>query len=72
MGEVWRGRHRLLARAAAVKLIRPELLASSHTDPALVLRRFEREALATAAVPTEKSIWHAQRELNGADRRFLR
>jgi serine/threonine-protein kinase len=26
MGEVWLGRHRLLARAAAVKLVRPELL----------------------------------------------
>ena len=32
----------------AVKLIRPEFLASPHTDPDLVLRRFEREALATA------------------------
>ena len=26
MGEVWRGRHRLLARSAAIKLVRPELL----------------------------------------------
>jgi eukaryotic-like serine/threonine-protein kinase len=38
MGEVWRARHRLLARPAAIKLIRPSL---SSQD---VLRRFEREA----------------------------
>ena len=29
MGEVWRARHRLLARGAAIKLIRPELLGAS-------------------------------------------
>jgi eukaryotic-like serine/threonine-protein kinase len=56
MGEVWRARHRLLVRSAAVKLIRPELLASSRTDPALVLRRFEREALATAALRSPHTV----------------
>src|SRR5581483_9241292 len=29
MGEVWRARHRLLARPAAIKLIRPEMLGGS-------------------------------------------
>ena len=49
MGEVWRAQHRLLARPAAIKLIRPEVLGAR--DPAtreLLLRRFEREAQATA------------------------
>jgi hypothetical protein len=48
MGEVWRARHRLLARPAAIKLIRPEVLGGE--DPGtreLLVRRFEREAQAT-------------------------
>ncbi len=56
MGEVWRARHRLLVRSAAVKLIRPEFLTSTRTDPALVLRRFEREALATAALRSPHTV----------------
>jgi hypothetical protein len=49
MGEVWRAQHRLLVRPAAIKLIRPEVLGGE--DPGtreLLLRRFEREAQATA------------------------
>src|SRR5262245_7768877 len=50
MGEVWRARHRLLARNAAIKIVRPEKLgAGSESDGKLILRRFEREAQATAA-----------------------
>ena len=30
MGEVWRAEHRLLARSAAIKLVRPELLGASN------------------------------------------
>jgi eukaryotic-like serine/threonine-protein kinase len=56
MGEVWRARHRLLVRSAAVKLIRPELLASPHSDPELVVRRFEREARATAALRSPHTV----------------
>jgi eukaryotic-like serine/threonine-protein kinase len=49
MGEVWRAKHRLLARPAAIKLIRPEVLgAKDDATRALLLRRFEREAQATA------------------------
>jgi serine/threonine-protein kinase len=45
MGEVWRAKHRLLARPAAIKLIRPSLTGSAGSaisDEAQ--RRFEREA----------------------------
>jgi hypothetical protein len=38
------------------KLIRPEFLTSPHTDPDLVLRRFEREALATAALRSPHTV----------------
>jgi serine/threonine-protein kinase len=57
MGEVWRAQHRLLARNAAVKLVRPELLgAGNETDTSVVLRRFEREAQATAALSSPHTI----------------
>ena len=57
MGEVWLGRHQLLARSAAVKLVRPELLgAGSEAEAAVMLRRFEREAQATAALTSPHSI----------------
>ena len=57
MGEVWRGRHRLLARGAAIKLVRPELIgASSEADARTMLRRFEREAQATAALSSPHTI----------------
>jgi eukaryotic-like serine/threonine-protein kinase len=48
MGEVWRAQHRLLARPAAIKLIRPERLGTTADQSRQVLRRFEREAQATA------------------------
>jgi serine/threonine protein kinase len=57
MGEVWRAKHRLLARDAAIKLVRPEVLgAGSDADARLVLRRFEREAKATAALTSPHTI----------------
>jgi serine/threonine-protein kinase len=57
MGEVWKAQHRLLARSAAVKLVRPELLgAASETEAKLTLRRFEREARATAALSSPHTI----------------
>jgi len=49
MGEVYKASHRMLARAAAIKLIRPEVLGSA--DPAVATRaiaRFRREADAAA------------------------
>jgi serine/threonine-protein kinase len=56
MGEVWRAEHRLLARHAAVKLVRPEMLGSGGPEDALVRRRFEREAQATAALGSPHTI----------------
>ena len=49
MGEVYRAEHRLLARPAAVKIVRPELLGAA--DPERfrrIVARFEREARVTA------------------------
>ena len=49
MGEVYRATHRMLARPAAIKLIRPEVLAERSGDSAgLAVTRFRREAEAAA------------------------
>ena len=57
MGEVWRAAHKLLRRPAAVKLIRPEALGTQNPKEAKVLlKRFEREAQATAALHSAHSI----------------
>jgi serine/threonine-protein kinase len=57
MGEVWRAEHRLLARDAAIKLVRPEVLgARNDQEVQLTLRRFEREAQATAALNSPHTI----------------
>ena len=57
MGEVWEAQHRLLARRAAVKLVRPDVLgAGSEAKAKLVLKRFEREAQATAALSSPHTI----------------
>jgi eukaryotic-like serine/threonine-protein kinase len=57
MGEVWRAQHRLLARTAAIKLVRPEVLgARNDAEARLALRRFEREAQATAQLSSQHTI----------------
>jgi len=57
MGEVWRAEHSLLARHAAVKIVRPEVLgARTDAEAQTVLRRFEREAQATAGLGSPHSI----------------
>jgi serine/threonine-protein kinase len=56
MGEVWRAEHDLLARPAAVKLIRPEVLGETNGGSAVALRRFEREARATAMLHSPHTI----------------
>ena len=49
MGEVYKATHRMLARPAAIKLIRPEILAMAEGESAdLAVRRFHREAEAAA------------------------
>jgi serine/threonine protein kinase len=55
MGEVWRAEHRLLARLAAIKLIRPEALA----EPAAIgelKERFRREAQTLASMKSRHTI----------------
>ena len=81
MGEVWAARHRRLCSGAAVKLIRPEVLAQKTGREAHVLRRrFEQEAQATArlrsphtvalhdfGVSEEGSFYYAMELLEGLD-----
>jgi serine/threonine-protein kinase len=56
MGEVWLARHGLLARPAAVKLVRPELFAGGGVKENVVLQRFEREAQATASLRSAHTV----------------
>ncbi len=56
MGEVWRARHRLLIRPAAIKLIRRRAPDAMSEDPELLIRRFEREARATAALTSPHTV----------------
>lgn len=54
MGEVWLARHKLLARPAAVKLIRPEALGRAANVH--VIERFEREAQVTATLKSPHTV----------------
>ena len=56
MGEVWVAEHRMLARPAAIKLIRPEMLGANGSNREMVSRRFEREAQATASLHSQHTI----------------
>jgi serine/threonine-protein kinase len=55
MGEVWRAEHRLLARQAAIKLIRPEAL---HDPDSVgeIRERFRREAQTLASMKSRNTI----------------
>ena len=57
MGEVWRARHRMLARDAAIKLIQPDMLSrGSGKNAVLMRRRFEQEAKATASLRSPHTV----------------
>jgi len=57
MGEVWRARHRMLARVSAIKLIRPQALSAHGAESAtVILRRFEREAKAMAGLRSPHTV----------------
>jgi serine/threonine-protein kinase len=57
MAEVWRADHRMLARPAAVKLIRPNILGEhGPIEAERLLRLFLREARATASLSSPNTI----------------
>ena len=57
MGEVWRARHRLLARPAAIKLMRPALRENGRAGLSEdLVRRFEREAQVIATLRSPHTV----------------
>jgi tRNA A-37 threonylcarbamoyl transferase component Bud32 len=57
MGEVYRATHRMLARPAAIKLIRPEMIGAVNDETAqLALKRFRREAEAAASLRSPHTV----------------
>jgi eukaryotic-like serine/threonine-protein kinase len=57
MGEVWRATHRLLARPAAIKLIRPALTGNANASVSdEARRRFEREAKVIAGLRSPHTV----------------
>ncbi len=56
MGEVWRAEHRMLARPAAIKLLRSEVCAMSDSRAGTMHRRFEREVQATSALRSPHTV----------------
>ena len=85
MGEVWRARHAMLGREAAVKLIRTAAVAEgSGAEASTLQRRFEREVQATAKLSSphtidifdfgstdDGSFYYAMELLDGVDLRTL-
>jgi len=56
MGEVWRASHRMLARPAAIKLIRRDTLARDPVMAATAVDRFEREAQVIASLQSPHTV----------------
>ncbi|MCA9694855.1 MAG: serine/threonine protein kinase [Myxococcales bacterium] len=56
MGEVWLARHKMLARPAALKLIKVDDADGSSARPERLMRRFEREARATAQLRSAHTV----------------
>ncbi len=56
MGEVWKASHNMLARPAAIKLIRGEALGMEPEGLEQALARFEREAQATACLQSSHTV----------------
>ena len=57
MGELWLAEHRLLTRPSAMKLIRPDRLGNGDSKKARhLVRRFEREAQATASLRSPHTV----------------
>lgn len=85
MGEVWRATHRFLARPAAIKLIKPEVLgAMTKAQGDVLVERFRREAEAAAmlrsphtiqlydfGVASDGTFYYVMELLNGMDLQTL-
>jgi serine/threonine-protein kinase len=56
MGEVWRAKHRMLARPAAIKVIAPEALGHGGDLTSTLIRRFEREVQTTATLQSQHTV----------------
>ena len=56
MGEVYLARHRMLARPAAIKLIRPEMIDSDPAAAQLAVARFRREAETAASLRSPHTV----------------
>ena len=56
MGEVWKARHLLLARPAAVKLILPERMQGPSEEREMAVKRFTREAQVTASLRSPHTV----------------
>jgi hypothetical protein len=57
MGEVWRATHRMLARPAAIKLIKPEILGErGGPEATVIIERFRREAEAASGLQSPHTI----------------
>jgi eukaryotic-like serine/threonine-protein kinase len=58
MGEVWRAKHALLSRPAAIKLIRPNTAADGTKGPvdSVAVQRFQREAQVTASLRSPHTV----------------
>jgi serine/threonine-protein kinase len=85
MGEVWKARHRFLARPAAIKLIKPEVLSAvTKVQADVLVQRFRREAMAAAnlrsphtiqlydfGVASDGTFYYVMELLNGMDLQTL-
>lgn len=57
MGEVWKASHRMLARAAAIKIVRPQIISGSARQADLSIRRFKREANIIANLQSPHTVY---------------
>jgi len=72
MGEVYKAKHRMLARPAAIKLIRAEMLGAADDETAkLAITRFRREAEAAANLRSEHTVELYDFGVTGEDTLYL-
>jgi serine/threonine-protein kinase len=57
MGEVWKATHLMLARAAAIKLVKPAAVSDSARQADMFAKRFRREANAIAGLQSPHTVY---------------